>query len=301
MGASQRLRLDRVRGVFHLLDEVRDLGDDPPAWHEHMLRGLAGLTGARVALGGTLLGVGEAPLEPHPVTELGWAGPREQAAYYDWLARREYEHDPLDRIFRPDCRQTQTVDSTRECHTFGSCGTGGYEYRRRAGVEHYVMSVTPVPGHEHAVHAFALLRPFGEPTFTPTERGLVQLFHEELARVWRSAESTVVRTVPVARLPRRLSQTLSLLRAGASEKQVALRLGLSAHTAHDYLKALHKRFGVSSRGELLAAAAPPPPLRSSRVPMLAAEWLSRRRTDPPARKPQSEPRRVAFIAAPGQN
>jgi DNA-binding NarL/FixJ family response regulator len=39
---------------------------------------------------------------------------------------------------------------------------------------------------------------------------------------------------------------------GDSEKQAALRLDISRNTVHDYVKQLHQRFGVSSRGELLA-------------------------------------------------
>src|SRR5438067_2380677 len=50
----------------------------------------------------------------------------------------------------------------------------------------------------------------------------------------------------------RLKQTLELLLAGESEKQIARRLSLSQHTVHVYVKALYKGFGVSSRGELLA-------------------------------------------------
>jgi DNA-binding NarL/FixJ family response regulator len=50
----------------------------------------------------------------------------------------------------------------------------------------------------------------------------------------------------------RMKQTLELLIGGASEKQIARRLSLSQHTVHVYVKALHKGFGVSSRGELLA-------------------------------------------------
>jgi DNA-binding CsgD family transcriptional regulator len=53
-------------------------------------------------------------------------------------------------------------------------------------------------------------------------------------------------------LPPRHRQTLERLLAGDSEKQIAARLGISPHTVHQYVKALHKRFGVSSRGELLA-------------------------------------------------
>ena len=50
----------------------------------------------------------------------------------------------------------------------------------------------------------------------------------------------------------RHQQTLDLLLAGDAEKQIASKLGLSRHTVHDYVKAVYRRFGVNSRGELLA-------------------------------------------------
>ena len=50
----------------------------------------------------------------------------------------------------------------------------------------------------------------------------------------------------------RLSQTLNLLLDGKSEKEIATTLKLSPHTVHNYVKALHQRFEVCSRGELLA-------------------------------------------------
>jgi DNA-binding CsgD family transcriptional regulator len=53
-------------------------------------------------------------------------------------------------------------------------------------------------------------------------------------------------------LPRRLQETLDLLLAGQSEKQVAARLGISYHTVHEYVKILYKRFRVASRSQLLA-------------------------------------------------
>ena len=66
------------------------------------------------------------------------------------------------------------------------------------------------------------------------------------ARVEKSGEA------PLPPLPPRMKQTLELLIGGAGEKQIARRLSLSQHTVHVYVKALHKGFGVSSRGELLA-------------------------------------------------
>ena len=50
----------------------------------------------------------------------------------------------------------------------------------------------------------------------------------------------------------RMEQTLRSLLSGDSEKQVAARLGLSPHTVHVYAKAIYRKYGVSSRGELLA-------------------------------------------------
>ena len=50
----------------------------------------------------------------------------------------------------------------------------------------------------------------------------------------------------------RMEQTLRSLLSGDSEKQVAQRLGLSPHTVHVYVKAIYRKYGVSSRGELLA-------------------------------------------------
>ena len=53
-------------------------------------------------------------------------------------------------------------------------------------------------------------------------------------------------------LPPRVRQTLELILAGDGEKQIALRMGVSRHTVHVYIKSLYRHYEVSSRGELLA-------------------------------------------------
>jgi DNA-binding NarL/FixJ family response regulator len=45
---------------------------------------------------------------------------------------------------------------------------------------------------------------------------------------------------------------LQHLLEGDAEKQVALKLGLSPHTVHEYVKVLYRKLEVSSRSELLA-------------------------------------------------
>lgn len=65
-------------------------------------------------------------------------------------------------------------------------------------------------------------------------------------------------------------QTLDRLLEGQSEKQIAAELGLSNHTVHIYIKALHAHFEVASRAELLAkfvtAVAGPHTLRNAILP-----------------------------------
>ena len=54
-------------------------------------------------------------------------------------------------------------------------------------------------------------------------------------------------------MPPRLRQSLQCLLEGDSEKQIARKLGISRETAHKNVAALYRRFGVSSRGALLAS------------------------------------------------
>jgi DNA-binding NarL/FixJ family response regulator len=81
----------------------------------------------------------------------------------------------------------------------------------------------------------------------------------EFCRVWKSRlggevppASPISGKTPMPALGPRLRQTLELLLAGDGEKQIAGKLSLSRHTVHDYVKVVYRRFGVSSRAELLS-------------------------------------------------
>jgi len=68
----------------------------------------------------------------------------------------------------------------------------------------------------------------------------------------RSPDDGIDARIKVQSLSRRMEQTLRSLLGGDSEKQVAAKLGLSQHTVHVYVKQLYKKYGVSTRAELLA-------------------------------------------------
>jgi DNA-binding CsgD family transcriptional regulator len=100
-------------------------------------------------------------------------------------------------------------------------------------------------------------RAAGEPSFTPHHARLIDLFNANLAGAYvvrppSPASAPPTTEVDIDSLPARLRPVLGRLLAGDAEKQAAITLGLSRHTVHEYTKTLYRRFGVNSRGELLA-------------------------------------------------
>ena len=85
----------------------------------------------------------------------------------------------------------------------------------------------------------------------PREKLVLDTLHRGLLAIYKAEESSH-RLSRATGLPPRLRQTLSLLLAGDTERQVALKMSLSVHTVHDYVKTLYTHFGVSSRSSLLA-------------------------------------------------
>jgi DNA-binding NarL/FixJ family response regulator len=69
---------------------------------------------------------------------------------------------------------------------------------------------------------------------------------------------------PTPKLSPRLDRTLRGLLQGQSEKEIAADVGVSVHTVHEYVKELHRRLGVNSRGELLARFLPTRPPRPNK-------------------------------------
>jgi DNA-binding CsgD family transcriptional regulator len=128
----------------------------------------------------------------------------------------------------------------------------------------FILSQYSLP-HLGAVDQLGLHRASGDTPFTRAEHRLVRLFHVELGRLWRRDALRRAKD-PTADLPPRLTQTLAALLDGLSEKQIALKLELSQHTVHNYVKALHQRFEVNSRGELLSKAGK---IRATFLPQLS--------------------------------
>jgi DNA-binding CsgD family transcriptional regulator len=240
----KRLRLRDVRDVFRLIGEVRELGADPKVWRPHMVKRLRQLFGAEIVISSEVHAQTTKVPGQLKVIDIGW-GCDSEDNLWDIHTERDDENLESWRI------------AAGQVPEQAAAGEGAVEVPVRPikpvyGGQSFVLSQYSLP-HINAVDQLGLHRAYGDEAFSSAEHRLVRLFHTELGRLWKR---DVLRDAqnPHQDLPPRLSQTLAELLAGRSEKEIANRLELSRHTIHNYVKALHQRFEVSSRGELLAKA-----------------------------------------------
>jgi DNA-binding CsgD family transcriptional regulator len=252
VGRSQRLHLSDVRRVFRLLGEVRELGAEPLAWRHHILQSLGRIINVAVAISGELQYEKDIPrLVPESFGEVRIPRGGEGNVLLPFLTSEASAQCPVFRAlarWETGCR-TRAYSAKHIERTFGLrawSSSALIQQHCAAGLEACIYSQHSIPL-GRACHAIVLYRQRREPAFTSGQTRLIHVFHEELGRLWHlqvRADSLDLRP--------RLRQTLDGLCSGLSEKQIAKLLGLSQHTVHNYVKELHRHFGVSSRGELLA-------------------------------------------------
>lgn len=241
-----RLRLRDVREIFRMIGEVRELGADPDRWRPHMTCRLARLLGAHVVISSEI----HFRTTPTPnvlrVVDIGWGCDDEGQT---WRIQAEQQEEPKDYWLAAGVVPTRRGDAPPDPD--GEL-VPIKPIRPVYGGTCFILSQYPLP-HASAVDQLGIHRAWGDEPFTPAEHRLVRLLHVELGRLWKNDALRRAKD-PSDHMAPRLAQTLEELLAGSSEKQIAHKLELSRHTIHNYVKALHQRFGVSSRGELLARA-----------------------------------------------
>ena len=101
----------------------------------------------------------------------------------------------------------------------------------------------------------ACVRRVGGAPFAERERTILHYVFQHVP--WLHAGSpSAASAASNAQLSKREREVLQLLLEGHARKEVASRLNISAHTVADYLKAIYKKLGVTSRAELLARFIP---------------------------------------------
>ena len=246
------LTSEDLRAALQLAGESCELPRGSRERKEHAIRGLAKLAGVQVGV------FGEVTMGPRvrllPEFDFGWAGEAERKIFLDYAAREDSLPDPTMHMLAG--RPPKPLFTVAREHLIGD---GAWyrsphvrELRRGARVDSFLYSGW---FHQGRAHVFALHRGWGERAFSEREQAIVDAFHAGSHWLHDAAPEQAAQD-RLAALPLRLQQVFKLLASGLSEKQVAAELGLSQHTVHDYVRSLHKRLGVASRGELLARCVP---------------------------------------------
>jgi DNA-binding NarL/FixJ family response regulator len=122
-------------------------------------------------------------------------------------------------------------------------------YRLDVGIDDFLYSLYPL-GEPYFVSAIGLYRRTGRRRFSPRERRIVHIVLSEIPWLHRAGlPEDDGRAVP--ELPPRLRTVFVMLFEGHDRKRIARLLGISQHTAKDYISAVYRHFGVSSQVELI--------------------------------------------------
>ncbi len=251
MGRSVRLRAEDMRFMLRLMGEVRELGDDRNAWRTRLLEGLRELLDAPIGYSGQMA-LPMSGIDADPQVEVGWDrwedGDPIRAL---WKSNYILEHDPFFRrafaIFstHPDVYLRRDLASDEQFY--------GAEHNqdvcRPLDMEIGVTSYQRV-GDGRSIDALALTTPWQRP-MDERARLIMMLIHEQVAPL--IGHVLAARDQPTAAdLSTRKRQVLELMLEGLADKQIARELKLSRYTVNDYVKDIHRHFGVSSRTELIA-------------------------------------------------
>ncbi len=237
-----------IRVLMRLLREVCELGEDPQAWRVHMLTALRELIGA----GTSIHYLHDLPANPGNLRFRAYIDVGADPLWHEYVARGDVTPDPMTPEMGRLLGRTVVRSEDQLCST-GEWYSSGFfnEVCQPLRIDHEMVSVAVLPDGK-SFSGIAFGRYLGDAPFARREREAVHLFHTELVELWRNpAKPNGNGQAATAQLPPRQRQTLELLHEGLSEKQIAVRLGISAHTVHDYVKALHQRFGACSTTELI--------------------------------------------------
>jgi DNA-binding CsgD family transcriptional regulator len=121
------------------------------------------------------------------------------------------------------------------------------DYLRQIGFDDSIMSLR-IGGPPALGRGFGFFRERGLPQFDEDDKLLLEIVELSLGPYIHRPP------LPPGLSPRD-RDVLRLLREGLSDKEIASRLAISRHTVNQRTKRLFRRFGVHSRGELIAKPA----------------------------------------------
>lgn len=231
-----------------LVGEVREIGMGEPA-RRHLVDGLLGLLGC--AVGGVVYDVCYGPGLKGGIAEATLSGfDGDIIEVFSAHHTRGSDFNPFHRavMHRLADHHEELLTSTNGDIVPGAAWDGSAwlnDYARPARVDHFVGSVRKIG--ERSCIGCGFMREAGDQPFTDEDREVLHLVHLGVGRFFEGPS-------PRALLTARMRDTLDVLLLGASDKEIAAQLGISPHTVRQYVKAILRAYGASSRGQLIARA-----------------------------------------------
>lgn len=254
---SDCLRSVDLRAIYLLVGECCELGADPIVWRVHLLNSLSDRFGAT---GAADIGVNLPPTNGfasvHPSTALCVDYlPRAQRTVMQRCVREmPFDGNPLGMRLLPRLMKRGAAAAVRP-ELLGKPAWQKSvfmtEFLAPVGWNELLLGMIGSPA---GVRVMCFSRDHGETPFQRRSSRMLELLMREMAAVPPGRLSSF-REASLAALPLRLRDVLSALAEGDNEKQIALRLGISRNTVHEYVRRLFRRFGVASRSALLLRAA----------------------------------------------
>jgi DNA-binding CsgD family transcriptional regulator len=248
---SGLIRVHRAREAVHLVGEVRELGATTEAGRRHLVDGLLRLLGG--AIGGAVLDTSYAPGLKRGIAHATLAGfDRQIIEVFDTHHTQGSDFNPFHgaamRRFASGEKPPVLTSSNTELVARGEWDGSEWinEYVRPARVAHFICTLRMVG--VAAATGVGFMRAAGDRPFSEEDREILHLVHLGVGRFF--AEPS-----PGAGLPPRIRETLDVLLTGVSDKEIAAQLGISPHTVRQYVKAILRAYGVSSRAQLIARGA----------------------------------------------
>lgn len=264
MTKSQRLRLGDVDGVVSLVGECRELWADAHGWQNHLVRGACRLTGQAVAHYGELaLPAPGRAMRMLSMAACGWRDDAARRLFEQYGAQVQHPDTAFpgaEQIMRAAAADPRghVVALREQLCADRDWYRSSYvnDFRRPAFNDGMAFSVVIDPGGGgggggQRMSMLGVHQDLAEAPPTARTRQILALLHGRIAPLAGAALATHEQ-LGLHGLSVRLREVLERLLEGDSEKQIGQRLKLARPTIHQYVGALHRHFGVASRGELLA-------------------------------------------------
>jgi DNA-binding NarL/FixJ family response regulator len=233
MGESAGIKLSDVRAMTRLLGECRELGDDAIVWRQHLCAGLGKMVGAELITSAEMTGCLGGNVRMPGGTAWGFENGF-NAAGYQILMQNGPTRAETFRVGVGELRARGAMTMARQQLVPDRIWYRSFEYdviARTIGTDAMIQSMIPMDAARDEVDGMGLCRSPGRPGFSEREVDLVNLVHQEVARLVGGSLARFGEPAP-SRLPPRVRQVLRCLLEGDGDKQIAARLALSQHTVN---------------------------------------------------------------------